>query len=164
MGTEELGISLAAARAARGWSLQAVGEAAKLSPAYLHKLEAGRVGSPNPRLLARLATALGLSYRRLMALAGYLSGDAEEDVDASSGTPVGDAAPARPAPVGRGLVGPGSVGPGPAGSAPPGSAPPDSAPTNAELLAALVDLRRLLGDVRAEQARLADEVARLAAR
>ena len=39
---------------------------------YLHKLEAGRVNDPSPRVLQRLSEALELPYRRLMALADYL--------------------------------------------------------------------------------------------
>jgi transcriptional regulator with XRE-family HTH domain len=53
-------------------SLQAVAEPAKITAPYLQKLERGAVETPSPRVLARLAKVLGLSYLRLMELAGYL--------------------------------------------------------------------------------------------
>jgi transcriptional regulator with XRE-family HTH domain len=69
---EELARQLREARAARRLSLDAAGAAAKISPAYLHKLEAGRVKAPSPHVLRRLAAALELRYATLMELAGYL--------------------------------------------------------------------------------------------
>ena len=68
----ELGEQLKVARQATGRSLQSVAEAAKVSTAYLHKLEGGAVNSPNPRLLLRLAEELQISYAALMLAAGYL--------------------------------------------------------------------------------------------
>ena len=68
----KLGKELTAAREAKGKSLEKIAEPAKISAAYLHKLEHGNVNSPSPRVLARLAQALGISYLRLMELAGYL--------------------------------------------------------------------------------------------
>jgi transcriptional regulator with XRE-family HTH domain len=67
----ELGEVLRVARTARGMSLKAVAEDARISPAYVHKLEAGRVRSPSPRVLLRVAQALGLEYGTLMRTAGY---------------------------------------------------------------------------------------------
>jgi transcriptional regulator with XRE-family HTH domain len=72
---EELGRQLHQARSTRGLSLEAASRAAKISQGYLHKLEAGRVNNPSPRVLQRLGTALGISYHRLMDLAGYLLPD-----------------------------------------------------------------------------------------
>ena len=68
----ELGEQLRDARTKRGLSLEAASRAAKISQGYLHKLEAGRVQSPSPRVLQRLSEVLGVSYRRLMKLADYL--------------------------------------------------------------------------------------------
>lgn len=68
----ELGKELRKTREAQGASLEAVAGPAKISAAYLHKLERGGVGSPSPRVLARLAAALEVSYLRLLELAGYL--------------------------------------------------------------------------------------------
>jgi len=68
----QLGKELARARENKGRSLEAVAGPAKISGAYLHKLERGVVNSPSPRVLARIAVALELPYLRLMELAGYL--------------------------------------------------------------------------------------------
>ena len=68
----ELGNELYKARDGAGVSLESVAGPAKISAAYLHKLERGVVNSPSPRVLARIASALEVSYLRLMELAGYL--------------------------------------------------------------------------------------------
>ena len=68
----ELGDELKQARTVRGLSLDAAGRAAQISQGYLHKLEAGRVNTPSPRVLERLGTVLGIPYERLMELAGYV--------------------------------------------------------------------------------------------
>ena len=68
----ELGQELAKAREKKGVSLEAVAGTAKISGAYLHKLEHGVVNDPSPRVLARIALALDVPYLRLMELAGYL--------------------------------------------------------------------------------------------
>ena len=72
---EALGKQLQRGRDRRGASLQAVAIPAKISGAYLHKLEQGSVQTPSPRVLRRLATELDESYLRLMVLAGYLDDD-----------------------------------------------------------------------------------------
>jgi transcriptional regulator with XRE-family HTH domain len=66
-----LGTLLADARAALGVSLHDVAEHAGCSPGYVHKLEADRVRTPSPRVLAGLAEALGVAYDDLMHAAGY---------------------------------------------------------------------------------------------
>ena len=68
----DLGKELRRARDQKGASLEAVAAPAKISAAYLHKLEHGGVDSPSPRVLARLAVVLDTSYLRLLVLAGYL--------------------------------------------------------------------------------------------
>ena len=68
----ELGNELKKYREEKGVSLESVAGPAKISAAYLHKLEQGVVNSPSPRVLARLAVSLNVSYLRLMELAGYL--------------------------------------------------------------------------------------------
>lgn len=68
----ELGEELRAARTTRGLSLEAASRAAKISQGYLHKLEAGGVENPSPRVLQRLSEVLEVPYRRLMELADYL--------------------------------------------------------------------------------------------
>jgi len=68
----ELGDKLRTVRQLRVLSLAGVAQRAKISATYLQKLEAGRVGSPSPRVLLRLAEVLDVSYANLMELAGYL--------------------------------------------------------------------------------------------
>jgi HTH-type transcriptional regulator, competence development regulator len=68
----ELGNELQKARERKGLSLESVAGPARISAAYLHKLEHGVVNSPSPRVLARLAVALEVCHLRLMELAGYL--------------------------------------------------------------------------------------------
>ena len=87
----ELGKELKAAREQKGSSLEKVAGPAKISAAYLHKLEQGVVNSPSPRVLARLAVALGIGYLRLMELAGYL--DEEQLAKASMREPSPDPHP-----------------------------------------------------------------------
>jgi transcriptional regulator with XRE-family HTH domain len=84
MSTQTLGALLHEARGAHDLSLQEVAERAGCSPGYVHKLEADKVRTPSPRVLAGLANALGLAYPDLMRAAGY---------DAAAG----EGAPQRPA-------------------------------------------------------------------
>jgi transcriptional regulator with XRE-family HTH domain len=82
---KELGVALREAREKDGSSLENIAQPAKISAAYLHKLENGVVSTPSPRVLRRLADVLGLQYLDLMELAGYLS--AEEVAYASKRRP-----------------------------------------------------------------------------
>ncbi len=59
------------ARAFLGLSLKAVAKEAGISAAYLQKLETGKVKSPSPHRLLRLAEVLGYPYSTLLAWAGY---------------------------------------------------------------------------------------------
>ncbi len=68
----KLGDELKTARGDKDLSLEAVAGPAKISAAYLHKLERGGVNSPSPRVLGRIAQVLEVPYLRLMELAGYL--------------------------------------------------------------------------------------------
>ncbi len=74
---EDLARELKAARHSMKLSLSAVAKPAKISAAYVQKLEAGTVKNPSPRVLHRLAGVLGLSYAGLMELAGYFMPDAD---------------------------------------------------------------------------------------
>jgi transcriptional regulator with XRE-family HTH domain len=69
---KDLGKLLAKAREQKKLSLEAAAGPAKISGAYLHKLERGVVNNPSPRVLARVALSLDVPYLRLMELAGYL--------------------------------------------------------------------------------------------
>jgi transcriptional regulator with XRE-family HTH domain len=71
----ELAAELRKAREQLGVSLQAIADPARISVAYLQKLERGLVGSPSPHVLRRVASSTGLPYLRLMELAGYLEKD-----------------------------------------------------------------------------------------
>lgn len=84
---EELGRQLHQARSSSGLSLEATSRAAKISQGYLHKLEAGGVANPSPRVLQRLSAVLDVPYGRLMALAGYLMPNDETDARHETGTP-----------------------------------------------------------------------------
>ena len=59
-------------------------EPANITATYLQKLERGVVQTPSPRVLARVAHALGIPYLRLMELAGYL--DEEQLAEVQSRT------------------------------------------------------------------------------
>lgn len=67
-----LGDRLREVRRVRGLTLKAVAEPAKISIAYLQKLEGGDVQQPNPNVLHRLAGVLDVPYSLLMELAGYV--------------------------------------------------------------------------------------------
>ena len=73
--TAELGSTIRDARNRTGLSTQVAAERARISPAYLNKLESGRVGTPSPRVLHRLAAVIGVPYWTLMHLAGYVPAD-----------------------------------------------------------------------------------------
>ena len=69
---KKLGKEIQIAREEQGTSLDGIAKPAKISAAYLHKLERGVVNTPSPRVLCRLAAVLEIPYLRLMELAGYL--------------------------------------------------------------------------------------------
>ena len=82
---EELGQTLKNAREGHRESLQTVAQAARISVAYLQKLERGEVGTPSPHVLRRLGAALALPYLELLALAGYLSDTERRQVENDEG-------------------------------------------------------------------------------
>ncbi|MFC2170817.1 helix-turn-helix domain-containing protein [Calditrichota bacterium] len=67
----KLGEDLKSLRLLRKLSLAAVAEPAKISAAYLQKLENGVVKNPSPRVLMRISQVLDCDYDRLMELSGY---------------------------------------------------------------------------------------------
>ncbi len=83
----ELGEELRKARETQGQSLQTVVEPAKISTAYLQKLERGTVTTPSPHVLRRLAMVLKIPYLRLMALAGYLTKEESTEAVESESSP-----------------------------------------------------------------------------
>jgi transcriptional regulator with XRE-family HTH domain len=74
-----LGELLRERRDRRREGLAAVARRAKISPAYLYKLESDDVQEPSPHILHRLAAALETPYADLMDAAGYLLPDTEPD-------------------------------------------------------------------------------------
>jgi transcriptional regulator with XRE-family HTH domain len=71
--SKQLGHELKTIRQLRSMSLAAVAGPAKISTAYLQKLENGMVKNPSPRVLMRLADVLDCEYARLMSLSGYVA-------------------------------------------------------------------------------------------
>lgn len=67
-----MGDELRSIRRIRDLSLKDVAERAKISTAYLQKLEGGDVRQPSPHILYRLGKALDVPYATLMELAGYI--------------------------------------------------------------------------------------------
>jgi transcriptional regulator with XRE-family HTH domain len=67
-----LGQALRAARKVRGLSLARVAGPAKITAAYVDKLEQDRVQEPSPHILYKLAVELRVRYEDLMRLAGYV--------------------------------------------------------------------------------------------
>ena len=148
---QELGQRLREVRAGRRGSLEAVSRAAQISPAYLHKLEAGLVKSPSPHVIRRLAAALEVPYPALMELAGYI--DRGESTMASSGAPSAPAssgAPSAPASSGAPSA--------PASSGAPSAPASSGAPTNAEIVRLLEALTREVAEIRQTQDELLRKV------
>lgn len=66
-----VGAVLRQAREVRGHSSIETARRARISPAYLSKLESDAVRRPSPAVLHRLSEVLGVPYADLMALVGY---------------------------------------------------------------------------------------------
>mgnify|MGYP003670538644 CR=1 FL=1 len=69
--TGKLGKFLAASRDKLGLSLRSVEGATGVSNAYLSQLERGKIKTPAPQILFKLATHYHIPYALLMELAGY---------------------------------------------------------------------------------------------
>ena len=69
---KRLGEDLLEARKKRRMSLANTALPARISAAYLQKLERGLVKNPSPRVLHRLSGVLALSYPHMMEQAGYV--------------------------------------------------------------------------------------------
>ena len=68
---EKLGHHLKMGRQKKFMTLRTVEERTGISNAYLSQLENGRISKPSPKVLHKLAAVYGISYSRLMDLAGY---------------------------------------------------------------------------------------------
>jgi transcriptional regulator with XRE-family HTH domain len=73
--TNQLGNYVRATREAAGWSLRRLAAATGVNPTWLMRLERGQYHSPDPRLLARLAQALGIDTADLFLAADYRGSD-----------------------------------------------------------------------------------------
>ena len=93
---KELGEELAAVRKLKRLSRESVARPAKISAAYLQKLEAGVVKNPSPRVLHRVGGVLDISYGKLMELAGYAAPEAEPANRARPTSPLEEALIAEP--------------------------------------------------------------------
>lgn len=71
-----LGVTLRQAREVRELSAVDAARAARISSAYLNRLENDAVKKPSPPVLHQLSEALGLPYAELMRLSGYRVPDA----------------------------------------------------------------------------------------
>ena len=69
--TDRLGSFLAKARSATGKSLRTVEHETGISNAYLSQLETGKIKTPAPQNLHRLAKIYSVPYELLMELAGF---------------------------------------------------------------------------------------------
>lgn len=67
-----LGETIRKRREQKSLSTIQAAEEAKVSTAYLSKLERGAVQQPSPHILHRLSGTLEIPYEELMILAGYL--------------------------------------------------------------------------------------------
>ena len=85
--TEKLGAFLASARNKLELTLRAVEEETGISNAYLSQLEHGKIKTPAPQNLYKLAELYRVPYELLMELAGYpVPGTQSDDSRMSVGT------------------------------------------------------------------------------
>jgi transcriptional regulator with XRE-family HTH domain len=81
------GVLLKQAREVRELSSIDAARAAKISPAYLSKLENDAVKKPSPHVLQQLSEALAVPYAELMRLNGYrVPGESEHAAPATVGS------------------------------------------------------------------------------
>jgi transcriptional regulator with XRE-family HTH domain len=73
---QNLGQFLRTIRGSKGLSLRAVESASGISNAYLSQLESDKIKRPSPVVLHKLSEVFGISYTRLLSLAGYPVPDA----------------------------------------------------------------------------------------
>jgi transcriptional regulator with XRE-family HTH domain len=82
-----MGAVLRQARDVRELSGVDAARAARISPAYLSKLESDAVKRPSPLVLHQLSEALGVPYTELMRLCGYrVPGDSDASAARGAGT------------------------------------------------------------------------------
>lgn len=84
--TDQLGSFLAKARSSTGKSLRTIERETGISNAYLSQLETGKIKSPAPQNLHRLAEVYRVPYELLMELAGFPVPEASGAPSASAGS------------------------------------------------------------------------------
>ncbi|PJE37628.1 XRE family transcriptional regulator [Pseudooceanicola lipolyticus] len=67
----DLAVALGTDRKSRGYTLRQVESATGVSNAYVSQLETGKIKTPSPSTLHKLAVLYEASYERYMGLAGY---------------------------------------------------------------------------------------------
>lgn len=77
---EKLGSFLKDLRKKKGASLRDIEKATNISNAYLSQLENDRVKNPSPKILNNLAIYYGISYSKLLELAGYQAADDNDGI------------------------------------------------------------------------------------
>ncbi|MEI5680692.1 helix-turn-helix transcriptional regulator [Mesorhizobium sp. CCNWLW179-1] len=77
--TGKLGTFLAASRGKLGLSLRSVEAETGVSNAYLSQLERGKIKTPAPQILYKLAAHYRIPYVLLMELAGYPTAEPKEE-------------------------------------------------------------------------------------
>jgi HTH-type transcriptional regulator, competence development regulator len=81
-----IGAVLRQAREVRQLSAGDAARAARISPAYLNRLENDAVKKPSPQVLHQLSEALAVPYADLLSLSGYrLPAEPERDTSRSIG-------------------------------------------------------------------------------
>lgn len=79
MDIQRLRANVKTLRDARGWEQQDLAREARVSKAYISRLEAGKTGKPRYEELGRVAAALGTTTEGLLAPLGTVVPSAEED-------------------------------------------------------------------------------------
>ena len=79
-----IGGVLKQAREVRQLSAGDAARAARISPAYLNRLENDAVKKPSPHVLHQLSEVLTVPYKDLLRLSGYPLPDAPDDAPAST--------------------------------------------------------------------------------
>ncbi|NWG54820.1 MAG: helix-turn-helix transcriptional regulator [Hydrogenophilaceae bacterium] len=86
---QSLGEFLGKARTAAGKTLRAVESETGISNAYLSQLENGKIKSPSPQNLHKLALCYSVSYELLMELAGFPLPNASDRATANKAARIG---------------------------------------------------------------------------
>lgn len=78
---KNFGLQLKELRESRGLSLRQVSYVAGVSSSYLSQVETGDRNIPTPKVLKKLAPVLGVTYDRIMTMAGYAANPSKKEED-----------------------------------------------------------------------------------